>query len=132
MRYWAMNKFSKEKVMLLQKLIVESSGGTYGVRDFALLESALESAFQTFDGVELYPTKEEKAARLGIGLIANHAFLDGNKRTGLLVMDSFLAINGMPLEYTDDEFIQIGFALAKNQMTYQELLEWIKTHKKVF
>lgn len=127
-----MNKFTIEKVLLLQKLIVESSGGIYGVRDFALLESALESAFQTFDGQDLYPTKEEKAARLGMGLVSNHAFIDGNKRTGLLVMDSFLAINGMPLEYTDDEFIQIGFDLAKNRMTYEELLEWIKTHKKAF
>ena len=127
-----MNKFTKEKVLLLQKLIVESSGGTYGVRDFALLDSALEAAFQTFDGQEFYPTKEEKAARLGMGLVANHAFVDGNKRTGLLVMASFLAMNGMPLEYTDDELIDLGFGLAKNQITYEDLLVWIKAHKKSF
>ena len=72
-----MIEFDKDKVLLLQQLLIESTGGTVGVRDFGLLDSALASAFQTFDGVDLYPTKEEKAARLGFNLVSNHAFLDG-------------------------------------------------------
>ncbi len=60
-----MIKFSKEKVLLLHKLITEETRGDPNIRDMRLLESALESAFQTFDGVELYPTKEEKGARIG-------------------------------------------------------------------
>lgn len=124
-----MNKFDREKVLLLQKLIIESSGGTAGVRDFDLLDSALESAFQTFDDKELFPSKEEKAARLGFGLVANHAFVDGNKRIGLLVMNSFLAMNGINLSYSDDELIDLGLNLAQGTVKYEELLKWIKNHK---
>lgn len=127
-----MIEFDKDKVLLLQQLLIESTGGTAGVRDFGLLDSALASAFQTFDGVDLYPTKEEKAARLGFNLVSNHAFLDGNKRIGLLVMLSFLAINGISLKYTDDELIEIGLSLASGSMSYDNLLEWIMVHKVVY
>ena len=124
-----MIKFDKEKVLLLQQLVIESSGGSVGVRDFGLLDSAIESAYQTFDGVELYPTKEEKGARLGFNLVSNHAFVDGNKRIGLLVLLSFLAINGINLKYTDEELVKIGLSLADGDMKYEELLTWIKEHK---
>ncbi|MBO7218537.1 MAG: type II toxin-antitoxin system death-on-curing family toxin [Clostridia bacterium] len=127
-----MIEFDKDKVLLLQQLLIESTGGTAGVRDFGLLDSALASAFQTFDGVDLYPTKEEKAARLGFNLVSNHAFLDGNKRIGLLVMLSFLAINGINIKYTDDELIEIGLSLASGNMSYDNLLEWIMVHKIVY
>ena len=73
-----MIKFSEEKVLLLHKLITEETGGDPNVRDLDLLDSALESAFATFGGEELYPSIEEKGARLGFSLIANHAFVDGN------------------------------------------------------
>ena len=72
-----------EKVLLLHKLIAEETGGSIGVRDEALLESALENVFSGFGGQEFYPTKEEKGARLGYALISNHAFVDGNKRIGM-------------------------------------------------
>ena len=124
-----MIEFDKEKVLLLQQLVIESSGGGEGVRDLGLLDSALASAFQTFDGIDLYPTKEEKAARLGFNLVSNHAFVDGNKRIGLLVMLSFLAINGINIKYTDDELIEVGLSLASGNMSYENLLEWIRLHK---
>ncbi|MBE7087346.1 MAG: type II toxin-antitoxin system death-on-curing family toxin [Clostridiales bacterium] len=124
-----MIKFDKEKVLLLQQLVIESSGGTAGVRDFALLDSAIESAYQTFGGNELYPSKVEKGARLGYNLISNHAFVDGNKRIGLLVMLSFLAINGVNIKYTDEDLIEIGLSLADGKMNYEDLLNWIKTHE---
>lgn len=73
-----MIKFSQDKVLLLHQLITQETGGDNGVWDYGLLDSALESVFATFDGVELYPTKEEKGARLGYALISNHAFVDGN------------------------------------------------------
>ena len=85
-----MIKFSKEKVLLLHELIAQETGGSIGVRDESLLDSALNSAFASFDGVELYPSKEEKAARLGYTLVNNHAFVDGNKRIGMHVMLTFL------------------------------------------
>lgn len=121
--------FDKEKVLLLQQLVIQSSGGTAGVRDMSLLESAIGSVYQTFDGVELYPSKEEKGARLGFSLVSNHAFVDGNKRIGLLVMLSFLAMNGIKIKYSDDDLIDIGLSLASGKMGYDELLDWIKIHK---
>ena len=124
-----MIKFSKEKVLLLHKLITEETGGDANVRDIALLESALESAFATFDGKELYPTKEEKGARLGYTLISNHAFVDGNKRIGVYIMLTFLEVNGIRLECTDEELVRVGLSVADGSMDYDALLLWIKEHR---
>lgn len=120
-----MIKFSQEKVLLLHKLITEETGGDPNIRDLDLLDSALESAFQTFDGVELYPTKEEKGARIGYALISNHAFVDGNKRIGMYVLLTFLEVNGIRIRPTVDDVVRVGLAVASGDMKYDELLEWI-------
>ena len=75
-------------------------------------------------------SKQTKGARLGFNLVQNHAFVDGNKRIGLLVMLTFLEINGINLKLTDDELVKIGLSLASGQMTYEDLVNWIKTHEK--
>ena len=124
-----MIKFDEEKVLLLHQLVIESTGGSYEIRDMKLLDSALSSAFQTFDNKELFPTKEEKGAKLGYSLVSNHAFVDGNKRIGLLVMLSFLEINGVHLKYTDEELIELGIGLASGKISYEQLLEWVKEHE---
>ncbi len=121
-----MIKLEKDRVLLLQKLLIEETGGECGVRDFGLLESALEACYATFDGKELFPTKEEKAARLGAGLVSNHAFVDGNKRIGIYVMLTFLEVNGISLDVTDEDLITVGLSLAKGEMKYEDLLKWIK------
>ena len=120
-----MIRFSKEKVLLLHKLITEETGGDASVRDITLLESALESAFASFDGKELYPTKEEKGARIGFALISNHAFVDGNKRIGMYVLLTFLEVNGIKIRPTNEEVSRVGLAVASGKMTYKDLLEWI-------
>lgn len=124
-----MIKISKEKALCLHQLITKETGGSPDVRDLGLLESALESAFQTFGGEELYPTVMEKGARLGFALIANHAFLDGNKRIGVLVMLTFLQLNGVSLNADDDEVASMGLAVAAGEMTYEQLLTWIQNHE---
>ena len=124
-----MIKFDKDKVLLLHQLVIESSGGTAGIRDFNLLDSALNNCFQTFDGKELYPTKEEKAASLGFSLISNHAFMDGNKRIGVMVLLSFLELNGIKISYTDDELIALGLGVADGSLKQNHVLKWIKDHK---
>ncbi|MBR0139068.1 MAG: type II toxin-antitoxin system death-on-curing family toxin [Firmicutes bacterium] len=124
-----MIKFSKDKVKLLHQLISEETGGSIGIRDEGLLESALEGVFATFDGKDLYPSKEEKGARLGFTLISNHAFVDGNKRIGMYVMLTFLEVNGIRLEATNDEVAQTGLAVAAGEMDYKALLEWVAEHK---
>ncbi len=125
-----MIRFSEEKVKLLYRLMVEETGGSYGIRDEELLRSALEGIFQTSDGKELYPTKEEKGARLGYSLISNHAFVDGNKRIGIYVMLTFLEVNGIPLECTEGELANIGLAVASGEKKYEELLEWVRKHRR--
>ena len=124
-----MIKFSREKVLLLHKLITEETGGDPSVRDIALLESALESAFATFDGVELYPTKQEKGARIGYSLISNHAFVDGNKRIGMYVLLTFLETNGIKIRPANEEVARVGLAVASGEMKYKDLLEWIIENK---
>lgn len=124
-----MIKFSKEKVLLLHQLMAEATGGDAGVRDEALLESAIENIYATFDGQELYPSKEEKAARLGFSLISNHAFVDGNKRIGIYIMLSFLEINGLRIEANNDEVIALGLTVADGSSNYQDVLDWIYKHE---
>lgn len=124
-----MIKFSKEKVLLLHKLIAQETGGSIGVRDEALLESALENAFAGFGGQEFYPTKEEKGARLGYTLISNHAFVDGNKRIGMYVMLTFLEVNGVRIECTNDEVVNAGLSVASGSMDYNALLKWVRDHE---
>ncbi|MBP3328046.1 MAG: type II toxin-antitoxin system death-on-curing family toxin [Clostridia bacterium] len=124
-----MIKFSQEKVLLLHKLITEETGGDPNVRDLNLLDSALESAFQTFDGQELYPTKEEKGAKIGYSLISNHAFVDGNKRIGMYVLLTFLEVNGIKIHPTVDDVARVGLAVASGEMKYEELLQWIMDNK---
>ena len=120
-----MIKFSRDKVLLLHQIISQETGGDPNLRDINLLDSALESAFLTFDGKELYPTKEEKAARIGYSLISNHAFVDGNKRIGMYVLLSFLETNGIKIHPSDEEVVRVGLATAGGEMKYKDILAWI-------
>ena len=120
-----MIKFTREKVLLLHQIISEATGGDPNLRDMGLLDSALESAYQTFDGKELYPTKQEKAARIGYSLISNHAFVDGNKRIGMYVLLTFLETNGIRINPTNEDVARVGLAVASGEMKYDDLLKWI-------
>lgn len=120
-----MKGFSKEKVLLLHQYLAAETGGSVGVRDEGLLESALQSAFATFGGRELYPTKVEKAARIGASLVANHAFLDGNKRIGMYVMLTFLETNGIRVACSDEDLVRAALALASGTMSYEGLRDWL-------
>lgn len=124
-----MIKFTKDKILLLHQLMAEATGGSVGVRDEALLESAIEGCFATFDGKELYPTKEEKAARLGFSLISNHAFVDGNKRIGVYIMLTFLEINGIKIEAENNEVVELGLSVASGNKNADDILSWINKHK---
>ena len=124
-----MIRFSKEKVKLLHQLLAEATGGSVGVRDEGLLDSALESAFSGYGEMEFYPTKEEKGARLGYTLISNHAFVDGNKRIGTYIMLTFLEMNGIRIRCTDEELVHIGLSVADGSMKYEDLLQWVRDHE---
>ena len=124
-----MNRFAKEKVLRLHQIMADATGGSVGLRDEGLLESALESAFAGFGGIDFYPTPEEKGARLGYALISNHAFVDGNKRIGVFVMLTFLELNGVRIRCTDQELIHVGLSVAAGAMGYEALLQWVRSHR---
>lgn len=123
-----MIKLTKEQVISIHSSLIKASGGTDGVRDDGLLESALESPFQTFDGHDLYPSIIQKAARIGYSLVSNHPFIDGNKRIGIHIMLVFLAINGIDISCTQEDLIKIGLSLADDTMTFEELSVWLSSH----
>ena len=124
-----MIRFSKEKILLLHRIMAQATGGSIGIRDEGLLESALEAAFSGFGGVEFYPTKEEKGARLGYNLISNHAFVDGNKRIGMYVMLTFLEVNGIHMDCSNEDVIHAGLSVAEGSMDYDGLLAWVREHR---
>ena len=124
-----MIKLSSTKIKLLHHMMAEATGGSIGVRDEGLLDSALESAFSGFGNQEFYPSKEEKGARLGYTLISNHAFVDGNKRIGTYIMLTFLEMNGIRIQCTDEELVHIVLSVADGSMKYEELLQWVRDHE---
>jgi len=99
-----------------------------GVRDMALLESAVNAPFQTFAGQDLFPSIYEKAARLLYGIANNHAFVDGNKRTAVHAMEVFLIMNRVSLDYTIDEMEIMVIGIADNTLTYEDAARWITEH----
>ena len=115
-----------EEVMALHKKLIERTGGSDGLRDQSLLESAVYSAMTGFEGSEAYPTVQEKAARLLFALTNNHAFVDGNKRIGVFVMLMTLQLNNVKIKYTQSELISLGLSVAEGTTGYDEILTWIR------
>ena len=123
-----MIRLTKQQVILLHQDVIAQSGGSPEIRDEGLLESALNAPFQTFAGIELYPTIIDKAAHLGYSLIKNHAFVDGNKRIGTHAMRVFLMLNGIEVAYEDEELIQLILGVAAGEISSEQLLAWLQAH----
>ena len=123
-----MKKLSKKQILMLRTHLIQKTGGSEGVRDYNLLDSALETPFQSFGGDELYPTIQAKAARLGYGLIKNHCMIDGNKRIGTHAMLVFLALNGIELKYMQKELYETILDVAAGKIEYEDLLQWVLDH----
>ena len=124
-----MKRITKNQILLLHRQLIEQTGGSHGLRDEGLLESALSNPFQSFQEYTPYPTIQQKAARLGYGLVMNHPFIDGNKRIGAHAMLVLLSLNGIELEYKQDELIRIFLDVASGQSKYEDLLAWIIDHE---
>lgn len=119
----------KEQVIKLHDQLIRETGGTPGLRDDALLDAAVHAPFQTYDGTDVFPSVQQKAARLGYGLVKNHAFADGNKRTGAHVMLVFLAMNKIELTYEQKELSDVILKVASGECDYRELLQWVLNHQ---
>ncbi len=120
---------SKEQILLLHTQLLEETGGSDGVRDGGLLDSALNAPFHGFGNTDVYPSIQQKAARLGYGLVKNHAFVDGNKRIGAHAMLVFLALNKVELDYTQEELSDIFLKIAAGESGFEDLLHWITNHQ---
>ena len=124
-----MIRLSKSQVLQLHQSLVEITGGAVGIRDDGMLDSALNTPFQVFDDIALFPGIIQKAARLGFGLIKNHPFIDGNKRIGAHTMLVFLELNGIHLSYSQEELYTIILGVASGKNTYEDLLQWLYMHE---
>ena len=122
--------FSAKQIILLHDELIRETGGTPGLRDEGLLESALNTPFQSFQGEDIYPSAYVKAARLGFGLVKNHAFTDGNKRIAAHAMLAFLSANKLELDYGQSELEDIFLCLAAGTADADDLLEWILEHRR--
>lgn len=125
-----MIQLTKQQVIMLHEDLIRETGGSGGLRDEGLLDSALTAPFQSFSGQSPYCSLQQKAARLGLGLVQNHPFIDGNKRIGAHVMLVFLALNGIALNYTQEELSDTFLQVAAGTMDYGGLLQWILDHEK--
>ena len=101
-------------------------GGLRGLRDEGLLDSALAQPFQTFDGADLYPSAIEKACRYAFGIISDHAFLDGNKRTGAALLGTYLRMSGIDFRPDHTAYLEVILGVADGVMSYDSLVEWTK------
>lgn len=123
-----MIRLTKQQVIMLHQDVIAQSGGSPEIRDEGLLDSALNAPFQTFAGMELYPTIIDKAAHLGYSLIKNHAFVDGNKRIGTHVMLIFLMLNGIDVDYEGEELTRLILGVAAGEISSEQLLAWLQAH----
>jgi death-on-curing protein len=117
-----------EEVIRIHEGVLRASGGSAGLRDRGALESAVAQPQATFGGEDLYPTLPEKAAALAFGIVNNHPFVDGNKRTGTIAMQALLFRNGRELDAGVDGQEQVILDVAAGRMTRDELADWIEAH----
>lgn len=124
-----MIRLSKSQILLIHDQLISETGGFSGLRDEGMLDSALNAPFQTFGGEDVYPSLQQKAARLCFGLVKNHPFVDGNKRIGAHTMLVFLALNGIELQHSQSELSDVILQLAAGKIEATDLLRWILAHQ---
>ncbi|NDJ17871.1 type II toxin-antitoxin system death-on-curing family toxin [Myxacorys almedinensis A] len=119
------------EVLELHRRIIKQSGGAFGIREVGLLESAIAQPRITFGGEDLYPSLLEKAAALGLSIIMNHPFVDGNKRTGHAAMETFLILNGMEINASVDEQERMVLEIASGELGREAFVEWLQQNTTV-
>lgn len=119
-----------DEVLAIHDDMVERYGGSFGIRDLGLIQSAIARPQATFGGQDLYPTLIDKAAALFHSLIFNHAFADGNKRTSLTSTARFLHLNGYELKADQKELIDFPLRVENKHLDIEEISRWLKEHVK--
>ena len=126
-----MKYISIDYILKLHEKLIIATGGSRGIRDIELLESAIENSKATFAGEDLYKSNEEKCCSICYSIVNNHAFIDGNKRIGIYVMLVLLEYNGIKLSFTQKELIDLGLGIATGELKQENVLAWIKNHKNI-
>src|SRR5437868_7142776 len=116
---------SVKEVEEFHQLLIDTFGGSHGIRDLAALESALARPFQTFDDKELHPTPIHKAASLIESILINHPFIDGNKRTGYVLMRMYLISNELDIQATQEEKYDFVIKIASGLIKFEDIFEWL-------
>ena len=114
------------EVLEIHHKVIKQSGGTLGIRDLGLLESAIAQPRMTFGGEELHLSLLEKAAALGFSIIMNYPFVDGNKRTGHAAAETFLVLNGLEINASVDEQELLVLAIASGELRREAFVEWLQ------
>lgn len=119
---------SVNNVLTIHQMLVTSFGGSQGVRDRMLLESALARPLQTFYGKELHPTMIGKSTCLFESILINHPFVDGNKRTGYVLMRLILLKNGLDINASQDQKYEFVMRVASGQTKLESIISWLENH----
>ena len=117
-----------KEILRIHWRVIKMFGGSHGVRDLNLLESAVARPKAGFGDYEAYPDVFIKAAVLVSSIINNHPFIEGNKRTGLMSCRIFLKRNGYKLQGTEGELVDFAIAIAAGELSEQEIADWFKGH----
>ena len=117
---------TREEALAIHSAAVERFGGAGGLRDEGMLESALAQPFQSFAGIELYPGDVAKACRYAYGIIENHPFADGNKRTATAVMGTYLRMAGFDFRPDHGELLSAMLGVADGSWGFDDLLAWAR------
>jgi death-on-curing protein len=117
---------TKEEVLLIHSEVIKLHGGANGIRDVNGLESAIARPYQTYDSLDLYPSVYEKAAAIGESIIMNHPFIDGNKRTGYILMETILRLYGYKIISTDDDLYSFIISISTGETKFEQIVEWLK------
>lgn len=123
-----MKYLSVKDVLLLHNMAIDESGGSHGLRDLGLLESAVARPQVSFGGEDLYPNIFLKAGVLVHGLLRNHPFVDGNKRTSMYSAMTFLELNGYRFEAKQKEVVEFALKVENEKLSVEEIAKWLKEH----
>lgn len=121
---------TKEEVLLIHSEVIKLYGGANGIRDVNGLESAIARPYQTYDSLDLYPSVYEKAAAIGESIIMNHPFIDGNKRTGYVLVETILRLSGNKIISTDDDLYSFVISISTGEIKFEQIVEWLKQNTK--
>ena len=124
-----MKRLTLEQVLAFHEKMIKSTGGSAGLRNKSLLDSAISNAYATFEGNDLYQSVEEKCANICYNVVKSHPFIDGNKRMGVYIMLILLEYSGIKLLFKQSELVEFGLGIAEGKLNQSEIVDWIQKHR---